>query len=188
MHIDRSKSGTNECGRHFVLAVDALLPKYGHARSGPAAIRADDVVARVESQFDVEARILVVEDAVILLERRRRVVPQRLDAVTHRRPFALHRLAIQLQHHVLAAAYGQLGNLFDAADSRCPGSRAIEHHLNLRKLVLRHLHDGADLLREQTAEHLLVRTIELQRHTKPACEHHLGHRRQQSAVTAIVIR
>ncbi len=187
MNINSRKAGTDEGRRHLVLAVYTLFPQDGDTGSVTATINARDVVLRVKSQDDVQPGIVVVEYLVEFFPGGCRIVAQRLNAITHLRPCALHRRTIQLEYDFVVATYREPRFLLDAPDRRRGNSVAIDHHLHLRELALGNLHDGACLFIKQSLEQFDRRPTERQRYTEPTREDHFRGGREKPAVAAIMI-
>ncbi len=87
----------------------------------------------------------------------------------------------------MATTHFQYRLLLDAPNRGCFGSRPVEYHLHLRKLVLRNLDDRTGLFCEQCSHQILSRSIDLQGNSQAAGKHHLGCGREQATVTSIVI-
>ena len=160
VHVDSREVSAHESRRHLVLTVYALLAKNCDTRLGVAAQGSYDIVGRIERQFDVQSWITIVKDAVEFFFRRRRIITQCLNAVAHFRPLTLHGRTIQLQHHLVIAAYGKPAILFNAADSRHHHAAAIQYHLYLRQFALCHLHNSAEFFAEQLPEQFLSGTTQ----------------------------
>ena len=83
MHVDAFKAAVMKGRGHFDLTVDALLTQNGHARS--AALmdkRRGDIFIRFEIEFDLNTRVLPIQQCIELLLCTARVVTQGLHAKT----------------------------------------------------------------------------------------------------------
>ena len=149
MYINGRKSSAHECGGHLILTVDTLLTQHRNARFCGAVIGPGNIVAVIESQYGVESRIIVIEDAIEFFPCGRRIVTQRLNLETRFRPVALQSGAIQLQHDIVIAAHSQrLTVVLHATNRSGFCADAIQHHLHLREFFLCDLHDSAGFFAE----------------------------------------
>ena len=147
VHVDRAETRTQEYGRHFVLAVDALLTEYRDPRFRHADVRRPDLLRRIKGQPHLQPGVVIVQQAVELLPGRRGVVSQRLYAIAGLRPGALHVSTRKLQNERIVTSHGQHRLVFDPPDRRRRDAVPVENHLHLRQLALRDLHDPRPALR-----------------------------------------
>src|SRR5690606_16040958 len=139
-------AGADEGRGHLELAVDALLAQDRHARARAADERRRDVLVRVEREAYVEARVLAVEDALVLLLRRLRVVAQRLHAEARLRPGALERAWIEAREHGIVVVDRERVVVLDAAELDPTEPALPEDREGRREAALRHLQHRTRLL------------------------------------------
>src|SRR5882762_6077055 len=128
--------------------------------SKPARARADDsCTGRCKCEVERKPRVVVLDDAVVLLARRFRVVAQRLHAVGDLAPGALGVVALVEIHRPAVARNADLVAGVELADDvrALAEARLAQHLHDGRAVALADLDDGAQLLVEKRGDDPLAR-------------------------------
>ena len=193
VHVHGAEPGAVEGGGHFHVTVNTLLAQDRHLGPGTGIDeRAGHVLAHVESEAHVQARVVGIGDRFELLAGAVRVIAQRLDPVAGFRPqplqppartFAQHRAAQAQAHHVLVV---------HGADTVHTAAQAgvlvaLAHRLNVGGA---HLDHRAGLLGEQRRHGFRAVAGDVVQHdvqAGAAGERHLRQGGEQAAVGAVVV-
>ena len=194
MYIDRGKTGTVEGGRHFHLSIDPLLAQDGDPWPHPLGnVRRGNILRRVKTDRNRQARISRVENAVEFLLRAFGVVTQRLHVEAKFRPGALQGDARFAEQHPPLRGNAQfIAGIRRADDPRqrieSHGPQAITHHGQVGTSDLQH---GTEFFGEQHPQYIgrraVTQRIEIQRNAAVGGKGHFGERGKEAAVTAVVV-
>lgn len=183
------------------MTVDALLTQDGDLgavveRRQLLEQRVGEHARRVEPQVVVQAAVLVVGDALELLQRALGTVTQRLHAVRRLGPLLLQRRARRTPqertprrdaHGLVVAARRDAA---DRVDRRRGDARADEDLREGGDVGLADLEDGAELLVEEGRDGVVVllERVDHDLDTDAPREAHLDNGREKTAVRAVVVR
>ena len=193
VHVHRGEARAVERRGHFHLAVHTLLAQDCHLRARSALDeRSSDVLGRVESKPGVQARIVPFHVALEFLSRAIRVVAQALQVITRLRPGAAQLDTRGIENIPATRRDSQAVLVIESADDMkaIPQAGDIECGTHRFQIGLARLDDRSQLLVEQE----LVRgfsaegPVERERNAGATGKHHLAHRRDQTAIGAIVVR
>src|SRR5450830_827633 len=193
VYVDRIEAGTVECGRHFHLAVDALLTQYGNLWANAFLdVRRGDVLVDVEAELGAQARVVFFQDHVEFLLGVVGVITQALDLVAGLGPLALQQTTLAFEHGIAIEDDVDLTVVDRLADhghavAQAGGAELCQY---IRRRVLAHLDHRTQFFVEQDAvdfRGVLGNAVEHQVQAAVTGEGHLDHAGQQATVGTVVV-